>query len=251
MSPDLPDRYSVHCGDTLSLLRTVRTASVDAILTDPPYLNTGTGASRVVRSGGVPDERQFFDSWMENVWAALARVLKPTGALWMTIDWRGALSCEQAATRCDLDFAGVGVWHRAGLGMGFVLRHVYECFVVGRMPDWQRTLTNEPDVWTIPWAPGNRQYGHEAEKPVELGTRALKLLAPPADALILDPFCGSGSFGVAALQAGYRFQGFDREERYVEIARRRLGGSEVGQGRLFAAPEAPPAYLSAELGSAV
>lgn len=212
---------SVLHGDCFEAMRAMEPASVDAIVTDPPYLGTGTGASRVSRVAAIPDERQFFDLWMRELWREFARVLKPTGALWMTIDWRGAVSCERAASGSLLAFGGTGVWAKDGLGMGYMLRRTYECFVVARMPGWKRRKTDEPDVWRVKWTPTDRKSGHEAEKPVALMARALALTADPGG-FVLDPFCGSGTTGVAAVAGGYRFLGIEREAEYVELARRRL-----------------------------
>jgi len=215
-------RAEVIHGDCLAVMRTMPAMSVDAIVTDPPYLNTGTGSSRVSRSSGVPDERQFYELWMAAFWKECARLLRQTGGLWLTVDWRGALACEKAAISSSLAYAGTGVWFRGGMGMGFALRHVYECFVFARMPDWRKTLTDEVDVWHHPWGPGDRKNGHEAEKPVPLFARALRLISPPPGGTVLDPFCGSGSTGVAANAEGFDFVGIEREAEYVEIARRRI-----------------------------
>ena len=234
-------RADVILGDCLDVMRTMPAMSVDAVVTDPPYANVGTGVSRVSKTRGIPDERQFFEAWLSTIWAECARVLKPSGALWMTIDWRGAVSCERVALSSPLSFAGVGVWNRGGMGMGFALRHVYECFVFARMPSWQRTLTDEIDVWEHQWSPGHRTFDHEAEKPTVLFARALRLIAPPPGGTVLDPFCGSGSTGVAANAEGFDFVGIEREAEYVEIARRRIanvaplfsplpGGRDGGRG---------------------
>lgn len=220
-------RVEVVLGDCLDVMRTLAPGSVDAIVTDPPYLNTGTGTSRVSRVAAIPDERQFFDFWMAEVWRLSAIALKPTGGIWMTIDWRGAVSCERAASGSDLEFGGVGVWAKDGLGMGYMLRHTYECFVVGRMPKWNRALTDETDVWRLKWSPADRQNGHEAEKPLELARRALRLLAPPPGGLVLDPFTGSGTTGVACVLEGRAFLGIEREATYVEIARRRIADAQA------------------------
>ena len=53
--------------------------------------------------------------------------------------------------------------------------------------------------------------------------RWLCRLVTPAGGLVLDPFAGSGTTGVAALQEGLRFVGIEKEEEYAEIARRRIG----------------------------
>lgn len=212
--------------DCLDAMREMPDACVDAIITDPPYLNTGTGSSRVSRTHSIPDERQFFDLWMREHWQQFARLLKPSGALWMTIDWRGAVSCERASHSTDLKYGGCGVWDRGGLGMGFMLRHTYECFVVARKPDWVRKLTSEPDVWRFDWHPTNRTHGHEAEKPVELMRRAIDLLNIPQDGIVLDPFCGSGTTLVAAIEEGFDCIGIEREAEYVAIIEARVAAAQ-------------------------
>ena len=223
-------------GDCLEVLATLEAASVDAVITDPPYLNTGTGSSRVSRVAAIPDERQFFDLWMRQIWAELARVLKPTGAAFMTIDWRGAMACERAACGSPLTFGGVGVWDKEQLGMGYMLRHSYECFAVARMPEWKPVNRSVYDVWRIKWGPTARKTGHQAEKPVELIERALDLLAPPEGGVVLDPFMGSGTTGVVAAQKGYRFIGIEREPEFHELAGRRIADAQSygGQPDLFA-----------------
>jgi site-specific DNA-methyltransferase (adenine-specific) len=223
-------------GDCLEVLATLEAASIDAVITDPPYLNTGTGSSRVSRVAAIPDERQFFDLWMRQIWGELARVLKPTGAAFMTIDWRGAMACERAACGSPLSFGGVGIWDKEQLGMGYMLRHSYECFVAARMPDWKPVNRSVYDVWRIKWGPTARKTGHQAEKPAELIERALDLLAPPEGGVVLDPFMGSGTTGVVAAQKGYRFIGIEREPEFHELSQRRIADAHGfgAQANLFA-----------------
>lgn len=72
---------------------------------------------------------------------------------------------------------------------------------------------------------------HPCEKPLSL-MRWLVLTAP-VDGRVLDPFAGSGTTGVACVLEGRRFLGIEQEERYVEIARRRIADA-AAQGSLFA-----------------
>jgi site-specific DNA-methyltransferase (adenine-specific) len=217
---------TLHLGDCLDVLRTLPFESVDAVITDPPYACTGTGSSRVSTSAAIPDERQFFDLWMRQVWCEMARVLKPTGAAFMTIDWRGAMACERAACGSLLEFGGVGVWDKDQLGMGYMLRHSYECFVAARMPEWKPVNRSVYDVWHIKWAPANRKTGHQAEKPAALIERALDLLAPPPGGLVLDPFMGSGTTGVVAVANGFSFIGIEREPEYLDLAKSRMSSTQ-------------------------
>lgn len=64
--------------------------------------------------------------------------------------------------------------------------------------------------------------GHPTVKPTKLMTYLCRLITPPGGT-VLDPFCGSGSTGVAALKEGFKFIGIEREEQYVEIAKKRVG----------------------------
>lgn len=75
------------------------------------------------------------------------------------------------------------------------------------------------DVWCLPTATG--QNGHGAEFPLALAGRCIALTSGKGD-LVLDPFVGSGTTAVAAIELGRRCLGFDISEQYVRIAERRV-----------------------------
>ncbi len=62
---------------------------------------------------------------------------------------------------------------------------------------------------------------HPTVKPIKLMEYLCKLITPPGG-VILDPFMGSGSTGVAATKLGFKFIGIEREAEYVEIAKKRI-----------------------------
>jgi DNA modification methylase len=76
------------------------------------------------------------------------------------------------------------------------------------------------DVWSLPTAGGKN--GHGAEFPLALPGRCIALTSNPGD-LVLDPFVGSGTSALAAIELGRRFIGFDMSENYVDLARTRTG----------------------------
>ncbi len=80
------------------------------------------------------------------------------------------------------------------------------------------------------------QNNHPTVKPTDLMRYLCRLVTPPGG-LVVDPFCGSGSTGKAAVIEGFRFIGIDREAEYVEIARARIDfavkGNDIPQGDLF------------------
>lgn len=223
-------RWCVQHGDALGALETFPAGSLDAVITDPPYASTGDAASIMKTDDGavsVPREMQFYEAWVREHLGAWKRALRPTGAIWMTIDWRGAMCVDQATSRLGLRTPVVGVWNRGGLGMGHLLRKTYECFVVIPMAGFKRRRMDEPDVWTVPWSPANRETEHAAQKPVDLLRRAVALITSP-DELIFDPFAGSGTSGCAAILEGRRFIGVEREDHFADLARARCGAAESG-----------------------
>lgn len=223
-------RWCVACGDGLETLRALPDSYADAIVTDPPYASTGDAASIMKTDDGavsVPREMQFYEAWVREHLTAWKRVLKPTGAIWMTIDWRGAMCVDQATSRLGLRTPVVGVWDRGGLGMGHLLRKTYECFVVIPMVGFKRRRMDEPDVWRVPWSPANRESEHAAQKPVELLRRGIALVTSPGE-IVIDPFAGSGTSGAASILEGRVFVGIEREDHFADLARRRCASAEVG-----------------------
>ena len=73
-----------------------------------------------------------------------------------------------------------------------------------------------------PNAPSKDKNFHPTVKPIKLMEYLIKLITPP-NGVVLDPFMGSGSTGVAAKNLGFPFIGIEMNEEYVEIAKRRIG----------------------------
>lgn len=68
---------------------------------------------------------------------------------------------------------------------------------------------------------------HPTVKPVALMTWLVRLVTPPGG-LVLDPFAGSGTTGIACVKAGFRFVGIEREPEYVAVAAARIAHAERG-----------------------
>jgi DNA modification methylase len=75
----------------------------------------------------------------------------------------------------------------------------------------------------------HRANNHPCVKPVALMRWLVRLVTPP-DGLVLDPFCGSGTTGIAATLEGRRFLGIEREAEYVDIARARIAHAQPALG---------------------
>lgn len=92
-------------------------------------------------------------------------------------------------------------------------------------------------VFTHPQRDDNTPKQHMTQKPLGLMRELVALFTNPADVL-LDPFMGSGTTGVAAIQLGRKFIGIEREPKYFDIACKRIEQA-VAQGQLFPAVEKP------------
>ncbi len=91
-------------------------------------------------------------------------------------------------------------------------------------PDrYKSQLKNPTDVWKISLVSGNspERTEHPAQYPEELIERIIKVSTNPGD-IVLDPFMGSGTTAVVAKKLGRKYVGFEIEEEYIEIAKRRL-----------------------------
>ena len=78
---------------------------------------------------------------------------------------------------------------------------------------------------TFEYVPSNYKNTNPCVKPINL-MKWLVTLVTPEHGIVLDPFCGSGSTCVAALQTGFRFLGIENEEQYVRISQARLAHAQ-------------------------
>jgi site-specific DNA-methyltransferase (adenine-specific) len=102
-------------------------------------------------------------------------------------------------------------------------------------------------IFAVPRARGSDRATHPTAKPLDLLLHLIRLLSPPG-ALVLDPFCGGGTTGEAAVREGRRFLGIEIAEPYATAARERL---RAVQRELHAArrPPAPPRLREQEVAS--
>jgi len=123
-----------------------------------------------------------------------------------------------------IGFKQAVVWDKGGLGMGIHFRRNYEFVLIAQNGTPCRVWNggnDTPNVWRI-----NKiipqEWQHPTIKPVKLMEKPIMIFTNGGD-LILDPFMGSGTTLVAAKQLGRKAIGIEIEERYCEIAAKRLG----------------------------
>jgi site-specific DNA-methyltransferase (adenine-specific) len=228
--------YELHCGDGVEMLRALGPASVDAIVTDPPYCSGSVSeASRSAAKGqGLRSETLQKLGWFvgDNMgtaglvfllramaWEA-QRVLKPSGSLLVFCDWRMLPNLAPAIESTGLRYQNLIVWDKGamGLGTGFRAQHELVLHFTAGAPEYHdKGTANVLGSKRV----GRHERQHQTQKPVELLQALIEVVCPPGG-LVVDPFAGSGSTGVAALRCGRSFIGAEREAAHVATAETRL-----------------------------
>ena len=226
--------WVVHVGDCLQILPTLAAGSVDAVVTDPPYgMKLNTDSTRFSRNNPEQQRREKAaglnvgrDDWGDVIgddkpfdpspWVGFPRVVifgyqffaarVPLGT---TLVWVKRSDELFGSFLSDAELA----WMKGGHGV-YCFRKQFP--PPARMHEAQSSACVHP-----------------CQKPVELMMWAIQKLKVPAGGLVFDPYCGSGSTGVACRRLGLRFIGCELDPHYAAIARRRI--AEAGFPLLEAA----------------
>lgn len=224
-------------GDCLEIMRGLADASVDAVVTDPPYCSGARTNAAVTNRGGMQrgarwnakplDSDQMtttgFTWLMREVGREVLRVLKDGGWFVSFVDWRQYPTLYGALETTNLRVNNMIVWDKCSFALGNGFRNQHELAIVaskGTPTVHNRATGNVLNVKRL----GNSEL-HPTEKPVGLFLPILRVVSPPGG-IVLDPFMGSGTTGVAAAQEGRDFIGIERERSYYEIAERRIAAAQ-------------------------
>ncbi len=236
------------CGDALDVLAQLPEACVDVIFADPPYNLSNDGytchaGKRVSvnkgkwdKSKGIEEDFAFHYSWIE----ACKRVLKPDGSLWISGTYHSIYACGFALQKQGWHLINDICWFKPNAAPNLACRmftashetllwvrkdkkakHYFNYDLV-KSGDWSADSLKKPgkqmrSVWAIP-TPGNgeKKYGrHPTQKPEALLERIVLACSREGD-IVLDPFCGSATTGVAALRNGRKFVGIDASCGYLD-----------------------------------
>lgn len=234
------ERVQLYQGDALAVLAALPDASVDALVTDPPY--SSGGAFRGDRTQDVHTKYVNSDSTSGNAleafsgdtrdargylyWCALwlseaMRVVRPGGVCAMFTDWRQLPTTTDAIQAGGWVWRGIVPWHKPA-GRPVQGRWANSCEYVAWGTNGPRDLL-ALDGSALPGfyqANSPRERDHITQKPIEVMRELVKIV--PRGGVILDPFMGSGTTGVAALIEGRRFVGVELTPHFAEVAERRI-----------------------------
>ena len=227
-SEDGTPAWTLHVGDCFSELPKVPDRSVDLVITDPPYEpETHTSERRVARAGGKLEvEPIAFPPITEAERHESSRQMARLARRWILVfcqiegamKWRAALEAAGAVyKRTCIWVKPDGKPQYSGDRPGTGYEGIVACHAPGRSR-WNGGGAH--GVYNV--SRGNDpRTGHQTQKPLALMETLVRLFSDRGQ-LILDPFAGSGTTGVAAVRLGRRFLGWERDIRYAEGARRRL-----------------------------
>lgn len=234
--------FHLACGDAVQWLQGLPDESVDLIITDPPYESlekhrkVGTTTRLKHSKSSSNDWFEIFpNSRFEELFKVLYRVLKQDRHFYLFCDSETAFIAKPIAEQVGFKFWKPLVWDKVKIGMGYHYRARYEFILF--FEKGKRKL-NDLGVADIIQAPRVLK-GYPTEKPVEVSTVLISQSTEPGE-IVIDPFMGSGSAGLAAVNLGRTFGGCDIRESSLCLARERLGGagakedtsSTIGSGQL-------------------
>jgi len=199
-------------GDCLQVLRKLPDACVDFVLTDPPYLVNYR--DRLGRS--IPNDDN--SRWLFPSFSEISRVLKPDSYCVSFYGWSKAERFLSAWKECGLRPVGHFVWIKrySSRIRHAEARHEQAYLLAKGNP----VPPNAPPPDVLAWDYSGNTL-HPTQKPVR-GLVRLITAYSPRGGVVLDPFAGSGSTGVAARKLGRRFILIETDPRYYAAAARRL-----------------------------
>jgi site-specific DNA-methyltransferase (adenine-specific) len=222
---------TLYLGDALAILPALEDESVDAIVTDPPYMVGAVSVGHAKAKEGTWADIENSAHWYALWIGECKRILRSSGYFAVFGNWRSLPTMTRAFSLVKMSITNAVVWDKQWIGPSFLnaLRPRYEMVFLAAMPDAAIPCRSAPDIMSCKWMAGHmKQWGHPAEKPTAL-VRDISRLLIPAGGLILDPLMGSGTTGDAAARNGFRFIGIEREAEYFATACDRIAAAVADQ----------------------
>ena len=245
--------YQLILGDCLQILPELEKASCDVVFADPPYFlsNGGTtchagkrvsvGKGKWDESHGMKLDHEFHRQWL----SGCQRVLKPDATIWVTATHHTLFPIGYVMQELGFKILNLITWEKPNPPPNLSCRyftHSTEMLIWAATNEKSKHRFNYTDmkaenggkqmktVWKFP-APSKAEklHGrHPTQKPVAFVRRCL-LASSNAGDLVLDPFAGSGTTGVACVTTGRRFIGIEKAPEYRQLSRERME-AVIGRG---------------------
>lgn len=248
------NNFSLYQGDSSKLLTEIPENSVDMIFADPPYfLSSGSftcqnGKMVSVKKGdwdlsnGLKKDFDFHLDWIK----ACHRVLKPGGTIWISGTYHSIYTCGFALQINKFHILNDIIWFKPNASPNLSCRfftashetllwarkdkkgkHIFN-YDLMKNGNWPEDMLKKPNLqMRSVWAMGTpktieKKFGkHPTQKPEDLLKRIVLASTNKGD-LILDPFTGSSTTGMASYLFGRNFIGIDTEKQYLDLSIKRF-----------------------------
>ncbi len=232
--------------DTFNALKKFEEKTFDMIFADPPYFLSDNGITcsggRMVsvnkgiwdKSLSVKEKHDFNKKWIKECY----RVLKDNGTIWISGTLHNIYSIGMALEEEGFKIINNITWQKTNPPPNLACKtftHSTETILWAKKDlknnryTFNYNLMKElndnkqmKDVWTTSLTkPSEKKQGkHPTQKPLEILNRII-LASTKENDLILDPFCGSSTTGIAAIKLNRRYIGIDNEKEYLDLSIRR------------------------------
>lgn len=207
---------NILCGDSRDRLTDLPDNSADLVITDPPYLVNyrDRDGRRVANDTNADAVLPVFDE--------LYRVMKPNSLCICFCGWMALPEFSAAWAKAGFRIVGHIVWTKDyASSKGQTAYHHESAYVLAKGSPKRPA---EPFADVQEWVYSGNRF-HPTEKSVEIIAPLVRAFSKKGD-IVLDPFLGSGTTAVAAALTGRRYVGIELEQRYCDLAQRRLQGVE-------------------------
>ena len=221
--------YKILQGDCLELMKNIPNNSVDLLITDPPYKTiTGgdkNGANSVRPKGMLSGNRKLFayqneihpKDWMPLIYA----ILKPNSHAYIFTNALNMQLMLNEANEAGFKLHNILVWEKNNCtpSQYYMKNCEYILFLRKGKAKWIKDIGGSKTVHQFNNIIGSKL--HPTQKPIDLLEFYINNSSMEND-LILDPFMGSGSTGVACVNTNRNFIGIELDKNYFEIAKERI-----------------------------
>ena len=237
-------RNKIIHGDCLEIMQNWQKKSIDLVVTSPPY-NMGmthngkkkdAGGKRGKWSnsklltegyaGGNTDDMPYgqYVEWQRDCLSAMYRLLTKRGVIFYNHKWRiqGGILQDHRDIIKGFPVRQIIIWNRAGGGINFNRKFflpTYEVIYLIAKSGFELAKDSDcgmGDIWNFPAEQFNN---HPAAFPIALPIRCISVMKPN---IVLDPFMGSGTTGVAAKMLNVDYLGIELSNEYVKMAKKRI-----------------------------
>ena len=212
-------------GDCFELFQNIPDESVDMILTDPPYGMSFQSDYRKTKYEKIKGDSNL--DWLGDFVNEIYRVSKPNTAHYVFCSFHHVDKFKQAIEN-KFKVKNILTWVKNNTSMGdlkgdFAPKTEFIIF----FHKGRKLINGKRDPNVLEFKKTRNEL-HPTQKPVDMTEYMIGKFSDEGD-LILDPFMGSGTTGIACLNTNRRFIGMELEEDYFNIAKERIENHEIGE----------------------